>query len=62
MAFLGKPRAVRSPIPEGALLAAPGLGAVPFQLAGGLKIADDLLLYRGFKTSQVGASGESRRG
>lgn len=43
-----------SPALAGALLAAPGLGAVPFLLAGGLKIAYDLLLYRGFRASGLG--------
>ncbi|MEO8167691.1 MAG: MFS transporter, partial [bacterium] len=38
-----------SPILSGLLLASPALLSAPFFLAGGLKIAYDLLLYRSFK-------------
>jgi MFS family permease len=43
--------AALSPVLAGSLLAVPALGALPFFLAGGLKILYDLLLYRMFKTS-----------
>jgi predicted MFS family arabinose efflux permease len=38
-----------SPAISGALIANPALVAVPFYLAGGLKIIYDLLIYRGFR-------------
>jgi predicted MFS family arabinose efflux permease len=41
--------ALVSPTLSGALLAVPGLIAAPFLCAGGLKIAYDLLLFRGFR-------------
>jgi MFS family permease len=41
--------ALVSPTLSGALLAVPALMSVPFFVAGGLKIAYDLLLYRGFR-------------
>ncbi|PWB68357.1 MAG: MFS transporter, partial [Deltaproteobacteria bacterium] len=39
-----------SPSLTGIFLAVPGLLGVPFFLAGGLKIAYDIMLYRGFRT------------
>ncbi len=45
-----------SPMLAGPMLAIPGLAGVPFFIAGGLKILYDLLLYRSFKASDVGAS------
>ncbi len=39
-----------SPLIAGPLLAVPGLAAVPFLLAGGLKIAYDLLLWKAFRS------------
>ena len=42
--------AALSPSLSSLLLAAPGLAAVPFYLAGGLKIAYDLLIYRAFRS------------
>lgn len=41
--------AALSPVLSGMLLASPALVSVPFFLAGGLKIAYDVLLYRSFK-------------
>ena len=41
--------AALSPAISGALMANPALLAVPFYLAGGLKIVYDLMVYRGFK-------------
>jgi len=41
--------AALSPVLSGALMANPALLAVPFYLAGGLKIIYDLLVYRGFR-------------
>ncbi|HEV2006884.1 MAG TPA: MFS transporter [Candidatus Limnocylindrales bacterium] len=40
-----------SPLIAGPLLAVPGLAAVPFLLAGGLKIVYDLLLWRAFRST-----------
>jgi len=40
-----------SPLLAGPLLAVPGLAAVPFLLAGGLKIVYDLLLWRAFRST-----------
>lgn len=48
--------AAASPVLAGHLLAVPGLGGVPFFLAGGLKIVYDLLLYRSFKSADLGRS------
>ncbi|HET7702749.1 MAG TPA: MFS transporter [Candidatus Limnocylindrales bacterium] len=48
-----------SPILSAPLVATAGLAAVPFFLAGGLKIAYDLLLYRAFRSG--GAPDERRR-
>jgi MFS family permease len=45
--------AVISPILAGPLLAMPGFAAVPFLLAGGLKIAYDLLLWRAFRARRA---------
>ncbi len=42
--------AALSPSISSLLLAAPGLAAVPFYLAGGLKIVYDLLIYRAFRS------------
>jgi MFS family permease len=39
-----------SPLIAGPLIAVPGLAAVPFLLAGGLKIVYDLLLWRAFRS------------
>lgn len=44
--------AALSPLLAGPLLAIPALAGAPFLLAGGLKIVYDLLLYRGFKSSE----------
>jgi MFS family permease len=49
-----------SPVLAGHLLAIPGLAGVPFFLAGGLKILYDLLLYRSFKATDLGATGKGR--
>lgn len=46
--------AALSPGLAGALLALPALASLPFFLAGGLKLLYDLLLYRGFKASDLG--------
>ena len=43
-----------SPMLAGPLLAIPALAGAPFFIAGGLKILYDLLLYRSFKSSEVG--------
>jgi MFS family permease len=40
-----------SPLIAGPLIALPGLAAVPFLLAGGLKIVYDLLLWRAFRST-----------
>jgi len=40
-----------SPLIAGPLIAVPGLAAVPFLLAGGLKIVYDLLLWRAFRST-----------
>lgn len=48
-----------SPILSAPLVATAGLAAVPFFLAGGLKIAYDLLLYRAFRS---GGAPDERRG
>jgi MFS family permease len=40
-----------SPLIAGPLIAIPGLAAVPFLLAGGLKIVYDLLLWRAFRST-----------
>lgn len=45
-----------SPMLAGPLLAVPVLAGLPFFIAGGLKILYDLLLYRGFKSSEHGIS------
>jgi MFS family permease len=45
--------AAASPVLAGVFLASPALLAAPFLLAGGLKIAYDLLLYRNFKKADV---------
>ena len=42
--------AALSPSISSVLLAAPGYAAVPFYLAGGLKIVYDLLIYRAFRS------------
>ena len=42
--------AALSPSLSSVLLASAGLAAVPFYLAGGLKIVYDLLLYRAFRS------------
>ncbi|MDQ2942468.1 MAG: MFS transporter, partial [Candidatus Dormibacteraeota bacterium] len=41
-----------SPVVAGPLLSDPGLASIPFYLAGGLKIAYDLLLYRAFRSAR----------
>ncbi len=41
-----------SPVVAGPLLSDPGLASIPFYLAGGLKIAYDLLLYRAFQSAR----------
>lgn len=46
--------AALSPSLAGPLLAVPALAGVPFFLAGGLKLLYDLLLYRSFRTAEVG--------
>jgi MFS family permease len=43
-----------APVLAGPLLALPALAAVPFFIAGGLKILYDLLLYRNFRSSENG--------
>ena len=45
--------AALSPILSAPLVATAGLAALPFFLAGGLKIAYDLLLYRAFRSGQA---------
>jgi MFS family permease len=45
-----------SPVLAGPLLAVPALAGAPFLIAGGLKILYDLLLYRSFRSSEVGKS------
>ena len=45
--------AAASPALAGMLLASPGLLAVPFLIAGGLKIVYDILLYRSFRHADV---------
>ncbi|GLH65925.1 MFS transporter [Geothrix edaphica] len=45
-----------SPVLAGPLLAVPALAGAPFLIAGGLKILYDLLLYRSFRSSDVGKS------
>ena len=54
-----------SPVLAAPLVANAGLAAVPFFLAGGLKIAYDLLLYRAFRAAPPrpgsGSPGEVRR-
>lgn len=45
--------AALSPILSAPLVASSGLAALPFFLAGGLKIAYDLLLYRAFRSGQT---------
>jgi MFS family permease len=42
-----------SPILSAPLVASPGLASLPFFLAGGLKIAYDLLLYRAFRSGRA---------
>ena len=51
--------AALSPIIAAPLFGAVALAAVPFYLAGGLKILYDLLLYRAFKSRPPG--GEAAR-
>ncbi|HEY3270564.1 MAG TPA: MFS transporter [Geothrix sp.] len=46
-----------SPVLAGPMLAVPALAGAPFLIAGGLKILYDLLLYRSFRSSEVGKSG-----
>ncbi|GLH72688.1 ABC transporter permease [Geothrix limicola] len=43
-----------SPVLAGPMLAVPALVGMPFFIAGGLKILYDLLLYRSFKSSEIG--------
>jgi len=50
-----------SPMLAGPLLAVPALIGVPFFLAGGLKILYDLLLYRSFQASDLGAAGAGEK-
>jgi MFS family permease len=45
--------AALSPILSAPLIATGGLTALPFVLAGGLKIAYDLLLYRAFRSGRA---------
>jgi predicted MFS family arabinose efflux permease len=45
-----------SPMLAGPLLAVPALAGLPFVIAGSLKIQYDLLLYRSFRASEIGAS------
>ncbi len=47
-----------SPALAGPLLAIPALAGAPFFIAGGLKILYDLLLYRSFKSSDVGGANQ----
>ncbi len=49
-----------SPLIAGPLLAVPGLAAVPFLLAGGLKIVYDLLLWRAFRSTPAPADPRRR--
>jgi MFS family permease len=42
---------IAGPLIAGPLIAVPGLAAVPFLLAGGLKIVYDLLLWRAFRST-----------
>jgi MFS family permease len=44
-----------SPMLAGPMFALPALAGLPFFIAGGLKLLYDLLLYRGFKSSEAGA-------
>jgi MFS family permease len=53
--------AALSPSVAGILFAAPGLGSVPFFVAGSLKIAYDLLLYRGFVSLRAPEEEPGRR-
>ncbi|HEY3399879.1 MAG TPA: MFS transporter [Geothrix sp.] len=43
-----------SPVLAGPLLAVPALAGAPFLIAGSLKILYDLLLYRSFRSSEIG--------
>jgi MFS family permease len=43
-----------SPVLAGPMFALPALAGFPFFIAGGLKLLYDLLLYRGFKSSEAG--------
>ena len=58
----GRPGAALSPPSSAPLFASAGLAAVPFFLAGGLKIVYDLLLYRAFRPVGRRRSGRDREG